>query len=327
MRTICTANRVLRWPSSLLAGCAARGRAVAAAAVRCRPPRSATAPADVRLAVGVHREDPAPEREACDRSSTDERRDTLESRDPELAAELLRVATRRQPSGTWRSPSITSDRGVLDAAYRHFNRAVDPEPARRRGVRRTGAGVAGLGPAASWRSAMRIAPRSTRPRSASRPEHLRDHHAGARPLRDAGGAYELASRSIRTPPMRVNNLCYLSFSTAGLTPPSRQCSAALALDPSLTAARNNLALAFAAPGRMDLARDAVSRRRRLARAVSTTPASSTWHRRRYRARSRPSTPPAAPGRPSNLARTCATCSARVLGFRAPTERLDGGSQQ
>ena len=33
-----------------------------------------------------------------------------------------------------------------------------------------------------------------------------------------------------------------------------QCSAALRLDASLTAARNNLALAFAASGRMDLAR-------------------------------------------------------------------------
>ena len=71
---------------------------------------------------------------------------------------------------------------------------------------------------------------------------------------DASAAYELASRLEPQAAYAVNNLCYLSFVNARIDDAIDKCSAALRLDSSLTAARNNLALAFAASGRMDLAR-------------------------------------------------------------------------
>ena len=51
-----------------------------------------------------------------------------------------------------------------------------------------------------------------------------------------------------------NNLCYLSFLEGNANRAMSECQTALRLDPSLTAARNNLALTYAAAGRSDLAR-------------------------------------------------------------------------
>ena len=51
-----------------------------------------------------------------------------------------------------------------------------------------------------------------------------------------------------------NNLCYLSFLEGHANRAIVECQTALALAPELTAARNNLALTYAAIGRPDLAR-------------------------------------------------------------------------
>ena len=71
---------------------------------------------------------------------------------------------------------------------------------------------------------------------------------------EARSAYELASWLDRDAAYPLNNLCYLSFLTGRADDAISSCQAALRLDPSFAAARNNLALAYAASGRMDLAR-------------------------------------------------------------------------
>ena len=65
-------------------------------------------------------------------------------------------------------------------------------------------------------------------------------------------------------------------------PPSRSVSAAVALDPALRPRRNNLALAYAAAGSMDLARTELRTPATSPQPVSTTSASSTWPQRDYR---------------------------------------------
>jgi tetratricopeptide (TPR) repeat protein len=51
----------------------------------------------------------------------------------------------------------------------------------------------------------------------------------------------------------LSNLCYLSFLQGDFDQAVTTCRSALAVDPGFTAARNNLALAHAAAGRLDLA--------------------------------------------------------------------------
>ncbi len=69
--------------------------------------------------------------------------------------------------------------------------------------------------------------------------------------------------SIRSAAYAVNNLCYLAFRRGPHRLGHRDVHAkALELDPTMTAARNNLALALAASGRIDLARTQFVRGRR-----------------------------------------------------------------
>ncbi len=51
-----------------------------------------------------------------------------------------------------------------------------------------------------------------------------------------------------------NNLCYLSFVEGNASQAINECRSALQLDPALAPAHNNLALTYAAIGRLDLAR-------------------------------------------------------------------------
>ena len=147
--------------------------------------------------------------------------ETLETRDPAIAAELLLVSS--QPTAE-RYRSLAEryrERGVLDAAYRNFNRAIALNP-------RDGAAYEGL--ARVWRDwglpglALGDAHRAIyyAPQSAIRPEHLRHGHAGTRPAmttrarptrRQAG-----SSRRRRTP----STIFAISRSSKGdSTQPSR----------------------------------------------------------------------------------------------------------
>ena len=179
--------------------------------------------------------------------------ETLETRDPAIAAELLLVSS--QPTAE-RYRSLAEryrERGVLDAAYRNFNRAIALNP-------RDAGAYEGL--ARVWRDwglpalALGDAYRATyfAPQSAS----ARNTYGtvlqalGRNDL--ARVAYETASRLEPQAAYAVNNLCYLAFVEGRLDTAIETCRKALEIDPTMTAARNNLALAFAATGRVDLAR-------------------------------------------------------------------------
>ena len=185
--------------------------------------------------------------------SKNEAVETLETRDPAIAAELLLVSS--QPTAE-RYRSLAEryrERGVLDAAYRNFNRAIALNP-------RDGAAYEGL--ARVWRDwglpglalgdahrAIYYAPRSGSARNTyGTVMQALGHYDHAR------AAYEAASRLEPQAAYAVNNLCYLAFVEGRLDTAIETCRKALEIDPTMTAARNNLALAFAATGRIDLAR-------------------------------------------------------------------------
>ena len=236
---------------TLLAGCAARG------------PRAATPPASrvetttaAAAAPGTLSEYMQKVRHLSARArplSATGAVETLEARDPSLAADLLLV--RSVPSAE-RHHAIGEryrSLGVLDAAYRHFNSALALNP-------RDAATYEGL--ARVWRDwglpqlavgdahrAMFYAPQS----ASARNTYGTIMQALGRSA-DARGAYELASRLDPGAAYALNNLCYLAFANGRVDDAIDGCTAALRRDPTLAAAQNNLALAFAAAGRMDLAR-------------------------------------------------------------------------
>ena len=179
--------------------------------------------------------------------------ETMEARDPALAADLLLV--RSAPTAE-RHRDIAEryrERGILDLAYQHFNDALALNP-------RDGAAYEGL--ARVWRDwglpelAVGDAHRATfyTPQSASARNTFGTILQALGQYSDARAAYELASWLDPSAAYAVNNICYLAFVTGRIDDAIDRCSAALRLDPSLAAARNNLALAFAASGRMDVAR-------------------------------------------------------------------------
>jgi tetratricopeptide (TPR) repeat protein len=179
--------------------------------------------------------------------------ETLEARDPALAADLLLVQS---------APSAERHRaigeryrglGILDAAYRHFNIALALSP-------RDAATYEGL--ARVWRDwglpqvALGDAHRATffAPQSASARNTYGTIMQALGHAAEANAAYELASRLEPETGYALNNLCYLAFVSGRVDEAIEGCRAALRREPTLAAARNNLALAFAAAGRMDLAR-------------------------------------------------------------------------
>jgi len=179
--------------------------------------------------------------------------ETLETRDPGIAAELLLLSSAPTAEGHRALGERYRERGVLDAAYRHFNRAIALHP-------RDAGAHEGL--ARVWRDwglpqlALGDAHRATfyAPRSAAVRNTYGTVMQALGRHDDARVAYELASRLDPDAGYAVNNLCYLSFLGGRMDAAIETCTRALKLDPSSTAARNNLALAFAADGRMDLAR-------------------------------------------------------------------------
>ena len=185
--------------------------------------------------------------------SKNEAVETLETRDPAIAAELLLVSS--QPTAE-RYRSLAEryrERGVLDAAYRNFNRAIALNP-------RDAAAYEGL--ARVWRDwglpalALGDAHRATyyAPQSASARNTYGTVMQALGHYDYARAAYEAASRLEPQAAYAVNNLCYLAFVEGRLDTAIETCRKALEIDPTMTAARNNLALAFAATGRIDLAR-------------------------------------------------------------------------
>jgi tetratricopeptide (TPR) repeat protein len=185
--------------------------------------------------------------------SSKEAAETLETRDPAIAAELLLVS-QAPTAGSYTSLAERyRERGVLDAAHRYFNRALaldsrdaDAYEGLARVWRDWGLPERALGDA---HRAVYYAPQ----RASARNTFGTVMQALGR-FDDARAAYELASRLDPRAAYAVNNLCYLAFVQGRIDAAIETCRKALALDPSMPAAHNNLALAFAASGRLDLAR-------------------------------------------------------------------------
>jgi tetratricopeptide (TPR) repeat protein len=236
---------------TLLAGCAARG------------PRAATPPsaaagagaADLSTAGSLSEYIQKVRHLSANAKpvSAKDAAETLETRDPALAADLLLV---RSAPTSERHRAIAErylDRGILDLAYQHFNDALALNP-------RDPGAYEGL--ARVWRDwglpelAVGDAHRAAfyAPQSASARNTFGTIMQALGQYRDARASYELASWLDPNAAYAVNNLCYLAFVTGRIQDAIDRCSAALRLDSSLAAARNNLALAFAASGRMDIAR-------------------------------------------------------------------------
>jgi Flp pilus assembly protein TadD len=184
--------------------------------------------------------------------SKNEVAETLEARDPAIAAELLQVSSDPTADRYRSLAEHYRERGVLDAAYRYFNRAVALNP-------RDGAAYEGL--ARVWRDwelpalGLGDAHRAVyyAPASASARNTYGTIMQALGRYDDARVAYQLASSLDPAGAYAVNNLCYLAFLSGRIDSAIETCTRALTLDPSMTAARNNLALAFAAFGRTDLA--------------------------------------------------------------------------
>jgi tetratricopeptide (TPR) repeat protein len=185
--------------------------------------------------------------------SKNEAVETLEARDPRLAAELLSVAAQPSAAAYCSLAEHYRERGVLDAAYRNFNRALALNP-------RDASAYEGL--ARVWRDwgqpalAVPDAHRATyyAPESAAIRNTYGTVMQALGRYKDAHAAYQLASSLDPQAAYAVNNLCYLAFLGGRIDDAIAACNRALQLDPSLTTARNNLALAFAAAGHADLAR-------------------------------------------------------------------------
>jgi tetratricopeptide (TPR) repeat protein len=179
--------------------------------------------------------------------------ETLESRDPAIAADLLQLLSAPTAEAHRALAERYRERGVLDAAYRHFNDALALNP-------RDAAAYEGL--ARVWRDwglpqlALGDAHRAAyyAPHSAAAQNTYGTVMQALGRYADAHAAYELASWLDPQAAYAVNNLCYLAFLAGRTDEAIDTCRAALRLNPNLAAARNNLALAFAASGRMDLAR-------------------------------------------------------------------------
>jgi tetratricopeptide (TPR) repeat protein len=184
---------------------------------------------------------------------------TVESWDPKLSNALVALAIAPTPTAAQHRQVAFEYRrlGILDRAYAHFASAVKLDPT-------DAASFDGL--ARVWRDwgfpelGMDDAHRavSLAPKSAEAANTLGTLlHAQGR-TREAVAWYERASRLDAGAYYAFNNLCYASIIAKRDTAVG-SCERAAALAPQLKAAQNNLALAYAAAGRFDLARQQLER--------------------------------------------------------------------
>jgi tetratricopeptide (TPR) repeat protein len=170
---------------------------------------------------------------------------TLEAQDPVLSAALLDLSLYESPDRHRRVAARFHELGILDAAHDHYSRArrLDPSDA---------AAYEGL--ARIWRDwgfphlALGDALRSVYYASARASAHntLGTILTKLGRLPEARGAYERARALDPDAAYVLNNLCYLSFLEGQAAHAITECLAALDVDPRFAAARNNLALAYAA---------------------------------------------------------------------------------
>jgi Flp pilus assembly protein TadD len=177
---------------------------------------------------------------------------TVEAQDPLLSAALLELSLRPGPDQHRRVALRFHELGILDAAHDHYSRARQLDPAD---------AAAHEGLARIWRDwgfphlALGDALRGVyyAPGRTSTHNTLGTILTKLGRLKEARRAYERALALDPRAAYVLNNLCYLSFLEGRPTDAIASCGAALDVDPRLTAARNNLALAYAAARQGDRA--------------------------------------------------------------------------
>jgi tetratricopeptide (TPR) repeat protein len=184
--------------------------------------------------------------------------ETLESRDPDLAQALADLKTFPTPERHVDVAAAYQTRGLLEQAYDHYMQALrldsryaDAYEGLARVWRDWGLPNLGLGDA---HRAIYYAPSSAAARNT-----LGTLLQSLGRNRDARRAYGLAALMDVTAGYPLSNLCYLSFVEGNATQAIGECRAAIERDPKLSAAHNNLALTYAAIGRLDLARGEFAR--------------------------------------------------------------------
>jgi Flp pilus assembly protein TadD len=178
---------------------------------------------------------------------------TLEMQDPTLKAAIAAVATSPSAANFVALGAAYHQRGLLDQAHENYMHAL------RLNARQADAydGIARV-----WRDwrlphlALGDAHRATyyAPDSAAAENTLGTVLQVLGRRSDAREAYRIASMLEPQAAYPLNNLCYLSFVEGNARQAIDECQAAVRLDPQLGAAHNNLALIYAAIGRVDLAR-------------------------------------------------------------------------
>ena len=247
----------------VLAGCAptARQTGLASRFVRPATPDSDAAPAPYETSPPVQQKeevanqlrDLSAQVQPTPRHSTGS---SLESSDERLAAALL--VLKQLPSGAAhrRVADEYARLGVLDAAQVHYRAAIDLNPqdaAAYDGLARVwrDAGLPALALSEAHR-AVYFAPLS--------PEAQNTLGTVLQALGQPGLAVTAYERAVALAPdatYAVNNLGYLMLVEGNLAMAVAYCRLAVAADPRLVAPRHNLALAYAAAGRMDLARESL----------------------------------------------------------------------
>jgi Flp pilus assembly protein TadD len=172
---------------------------------------------------------------------------TIESSDRRLASAIAMLAISETAENHRAVAAAYHNAGVLDYAYRHFQRALKLEPCDSAAYE----GIARL-----WREwgrsdlALGDAYRAIhcRPRSASAYNTLGTVFLSLGQRDNARGSFEAALRLDSQAAFALNNLCYLSVAEGNGAAAQRACERALALDPTMPTARTNLALAYALQG-------------------------------------------------------------------------------
>ncbi len=177
---------------------------------------------------------------------------TVESGDPLLSAALRDLAIAPTASQHRRVAERYRELKILDAAFDYFARArtLDPADAEAyEGLARVwrDAGFPARGLADAYRSVYYA------PSSATAYNTLGTVLGSLSRWEEARRAYERALTIDPSAAYVLNNLCYIAFLEGEIATAVDRCQAALDLDPGLAAARNNLALAYAASQREDLA--------------------------------------------------------------------------
>lgn len=172
---------------------------------------------------------------------------TIEGQNPVLAAALLKLSMHESAVNHREVAAAYRAIGISDYAYKHLARAIRLDPC-------DGAAFDGL--ARLWRDwgMLDLALSDAHRGIYCNPDSPELHNTLGTVLQALGqpvNAQRAFRRSVELNPraaFALSNLCYVAVSRSDAIAARQHCSAALALEPTLTAARNNLALADAIAG-------------------------------------------------------------------------------